>query len=106
MKKFPCKPSKRRRAQRESKGQQQTHEAEPRKYQVERLIEQLDVYPELARKRVRRPVYVVELDRAVYGGEERAVEPSPALRDQLWDLQRVRVSVGWDTQSAPDPGYR
>ena len=63
-----------------------THQSEPGKDKVERLVKQLDVYPELARERMRRAVYVVELDCAVYSGEERAVEPPPALRDQLWDL--------------------
>ena len=51
------------------------------------------MYPELAREGMRRAVYVVELDCAVYGGEERAVEPPPALRDQLWDLQRVVLAL-------------
>jgi hypothetical protein len=51
------------------------------------------VYPELARERVRRAVDVVEFDCAVYGGEERAIEPPPALRDQLWDLQRVGLTM-------------
>jgi len=87
------------------------HEGEPGKDKVECLIDELNVNPELAREAVRRAVYVVELDRAVYRGEERAVEPPPALRDQLWDLNTGARHVSQDTphnvgtQASPDPEY-
>ena len=82
-----------------------THQSEPGKDQIECLVKQLYVYPELARNRVRRTVYVVKLDYAVYGSKKRAVEPPPALREQLWDLagalrlattikRRIRTSSG------------
>ena len=58
---------------------QASHQSEPGKDQIEHLVKQLYVYQELACERVRRAVYVVELDYAMYGGEERAVEPPPAL---------------------------
>ena len=56
-----------------------THQSEPGEDQIECLVKQLYMYPELACERVRRTVYVVELDHAMYGGKERAVEPPPAL---------------------------
>lgn len=59
---------------------------EPRKDQIKSLIQQLDVDPRLARERVRGAVEVVELDGAVYRGEEGAVEPSAALGDEFRDL--------------------
>ena len=58
---------------------QASHQSEPGKDQIEHLVKQLYVYQELACERVRRAVYVVELDYAMYGGEERAVQPPPAL---------------------------
>lgn len=45
--------------------------------------------PRLARERMRGAVDEVELDSAVYRGEEGAVEPAAALRDKFWDLWGV-----------------
>ena len=66
------------------------HEGEPGKDEIECLIEELDVNPEFAREGMRRAVYVMELDRAVNRSKERAIEPPPSLRDQLWNLNRVK----------------
>ena len=63
-----------------------TYEGEPGENEIESLIQHLNMYPELPEDRVRRPVDVVEVERAVYRGEERAVEPAAPLRDQLWNL--------------------
>ena len=62
------------------------HKGKPREDKIKRLVDEFDVNPELACKAVRRPVYIVELDGTMYCGEERAVEPSAALRDQLRNL--------------------
>jgi len=67
-------------AEREDEAGEQ-HEGEPGKDRVECLIDEFNAYPELAREAVRRTAYVAELDRAVYRGEERAVEPPLPLRD-------------------------
>lgn len=63
-----------------------TYQSEPREYQIESLIQHLHVYPELAENAVRRAVDVVEMNCTVNGGEERPIQPTAALRDQLGDL--------------------
>ena len=65
-----------------------TYEGEPRKDEVEHLIDQLDVYPQLTRKRMRPAIDEVEVEGTVNGGEERTVEPSSPLRDELRHLVR------------------
>lgn len=68
-----------------------THEAEPREDQVEGLVDELDVDPELAHEGVRRAINVVKVNGTVDRGEERAVQPPAPLRHQLRNLdQRIR----------------
>jgi hypothetical protein len=47
-----------------------THEGKPGENQVERMVEQFEVYQEFAHKGVRRAIYVIELDDVVCHGEE------------------------------------
>lgn len=79
-----------------------THKPKPRKNQIKRLIQQFDMDPRFTPERVRRAVDEVELDGAVDGGEEGAVEPSAALRDEFGDLCGVVGGVwgrGWNVKS-------
>jgi hypothetical protein len=63
------------------------HQSEPGEYEIEELVEHLDVDPEFAEEGVGGAVDVVEVDYAVDGGEEGAVEPAPALGDEFGDLE-------------------
>jgi len=46
------------------------YEGEPGENEIENLVDQLDVDPELAHETVGRAVEIVEMDSAVDGGEE------------------------------------
>jgi len=46
------------------------YEGKPRENEVENLVDQLDVDPELAQETVRGAVEVVEMESTVDGGEE------------------------------------
>jgi hypothetical protein len=85
MKKFPCTKHKTKESELRRQNlynlTEKTHEGKPREDKVEGLIKEFDVYPEFARKRVRRAVYIMELDCTVYRSKERAIEPSATLRD-------------------------
>lgn len=62
------------------------YQREPRENQIERLVYQLDVDPELAHECVARAIDVVEVHRTVHCREERPVEPTPTLGNQLRDF--------------------
>jgi len=63
-----------------------TYESEPRKDEIEQLIEHFNMDPQLAHEGMRRAVDVVEMDSTVDGGKERTVQPPTALRNQLGHL--------------------
>ena len=46
------------------------YESKPREDEIENLVDQLDVDPELAEEAVRGAVEIVEMESAVDGGEE------------------------------------
>ena len=54
------------------------------------MVEQFEVYQELAHIGVRRAIYVIELDDVVCHGEG-AIEHLAILRGQLGDLRRIRL---------------
>jgi hypothetical protein len=53
------------------------------------LVDKFEVNQEFAHKAVWRPIYVMELDRAMYCSKEQAIDPPAMLQDQFGNL-RVR----------------
>jgi hypothetical protein len=70
-----------------------THQSKPREDEIEGLVDKLEVDHKFAPKAVRRAIYVMELDRTVYRGEERAIEPPAALGDQLGNLKPEKDQI-------------
>jgi hypothetical protein len=64
-----------------------TYEGKPREHQIEALVDKFEVNQEFVHEAVRRPIYVMELDRAMYRNEERAIEPPVSLQDQFGNLR-------------------
>ena len=74
----------------------------PREEELDRLVQQLNVDEKLAPKRVRRAVDVRKVHNRVDAREERAVQPAPALRDELGHLRREEQQVSCRTSHTPD----
>ena len=63
------------------------YEGKPGEHQIEGLVDKFEANQEFAHEAVRRPIYVMELDRAMYCNEERAIEPPVTLWDQFGNLR-------------------
>ena len=75
--------------------EESTYQSEPREDKIEDLVDKFDVDPELTDERMRGTIDEVEVEGTVDGGEERSVEPSPSLGDQLWYLVgHIRYGIG------------
>lgn len=63
------------------------YQSEPRKDQIEKLIEHLNMDPELAHEGMRASIDIVEMNRRVNCSEEGAVQPTTALRNEFRHLE-------------------
>jgi hypothetical protein len=86
------------------------YEGKPRENEIENPVDQFDMDPELAHDTVRRAVDIEEMVSTVNGSKERAVQPSPSLRNQLrnlwgavqfWWVGELRVVDGKPDQGCP-----